>query len=387
MTISINQYEYDYFAAVGSFLRSQSIKQATRYLSSCFAVESAIQEFTFSLEKISKIAKAVILGIANAFITVYGTPISWLIGKGITFLSSTKINYASLPLKPTLLPQPQIGDTPLYTEFSYLREEFIRRNLHSRQEYLPLRAVGKTPIEGCLELMLNQIHVGQVAQVRDQHGHDEFVAKMRVYLSAIMVKIQESGTADEVEEQALVKGQALIALADASNVCAPTWLEAAEKVYNTLYAPPDARNKVLQYVQKLKEELLTEYIQIDLDGRHWHGLSYMRNFLGDELGLNENTSGLDPYAGENKGPLINALFKQLFIERYDDVNRIVSSVQAQIEAKPADWRCYYNFLVEIVQGMGVAEAEGVVVDQFVDTDYKPNFKGVNLMLRNIGILR
>ncbi|KAF3362445.1 hypothetical protein PHSC3_001045 [Chlamydiales bacterium STE3] len=67
-------------------------------------------------------------------------------------------------------------------------------------------------------------------------------------------------------------------MAEAFEVCHPTWLETATKIYSELEGRNIVKDNLLQFVQKYKEELTLTFCQNKL-GRHWHRLNFVRNPL------------------------------------------------------------------------------------------------------------
>jgi len=118
----------------------------------------------------------------------------------------------------------------------------------------------------------------------------EAAAKLQRYLDYIIVELQ---TADEN-----IAERTLTALYDASLVCSPTWIEIAAKEYSHLKGGGTQKERILRYIQDIKEDLILEY------GRQytefeWHVLNYARHFLGKEFGLNRSNIKYDANITDN----------------------------------------------------------------------------------------
>jgi hypothetical protein len=119
-------------------------------------------------------------------------------------------------------------------------------------------------------------------------------------------------------------------------------------------------------IQEYKESIILEFCQTEADAQ-WHTLNFVRNILGRELGLNTMLNAHDPYAGNQDAVFGKSLTKWLFLQRYENVNRLVSGIQSTINAQPYDVS-YYDHLVKVVTDEGIENPGEYVADQLYTED-------------------
>ncbi len=108
---------------------------------------------------------------------------------------------------------------------------------------------------------------------------------LQLYLKAIAARLSELKSPKKTE-------QVLVELNKASKVCAPTWLEVAKREYVNLYVASDAENRILKYIQEIKEEIIQDFIN-RIPGAHWNKLNEVRWAAGQELGLDDSLTKYD----------------------------------------------------------------------------------------------
>ena len=108
--------------------------------------------------------------------------------------------------------------------------------------------------------------------------------------------------------------------------------------------------------------------------------------VGDELGLNKRTE-LDVYAGHDDPVFSKNVVRRIFLELYEDTNRLITAVQTMINSQPYN-RAYHDYVLEIVKDQNIPKPEDYVSEHFFNPENGHIlFPGVNLMLRNIGVLK
>lgn len=364
MSINTEIYNYSYSAYIGSSLRAPLFQLATNIL-----VAAASKPWESTALKVIKIGFHAIV----ALIFVIPAAVAWCIGKAFTALSSTVLDHDGLCLAP---PPIEIAEAPPNTQISTLYDRFVALQIDRKE----VRG-GTTSKRDCLRRLcqwVSQKHTDIYPD--DLRKRNLFCTQVSRALKGIVAKI-ESGEVSADKERDL-----LTELAEAATRCYPTWLEVAEKLYAEVHNGSETvQVKLLRCIQECKETAILEFAQNDADA-HWHALNYVRNILGQELGLG-NRNSLDPYAGHDDPVFSKNITKWLFLERYDNTNHLVSSVQTMIHSRKYD-ACYHDFLVQIAKERDVPNPEDFVGETFFEgDDCKITFAGVNLMLRSMGVLR
>ncbi|MEZ5315612.1 MAG: DUF1539 domain-containing protein [Chlamydiales bacterium] len=80
------------------------------------------------------------------------------------------------------------------------------------------------------------------------------------------------------------KRSVLIALAEASSVCPPTWYEIARREVLSLLNIHSPEDQLLQWIQEMKEEIILNVVQNKIRS-DWHGINFIRiaeNFYDNE---------------------------------------------------------------------------------------------------------
>ena len=96
---------------------------------------------------------------------------------------------------------------------------------------------------------------------------------------------------------------------------------------------------------------------------------------------------LDAHVNWIQGAVLPVV-KWEFLRRHANANRLVFGVQNLIHTREYD-QAYHAFLVEkvIERGINKDSAPDYVTENFFDDNLKINFRGVNFMLKEIGILK
>ncbi len=176
----------------------------------------------------------------------------------------------------------------------------------------------------------------------------------------------------------------------AAGKCDPTWLEVSRKIFLEMSGIETVPQKLLRFVQGFKEQEILNYAQFDQGQSHWHTLSHVRNILGTEFGLNKAQD--DPYVPKlNSRILVNEqnFWRCILMDRYENVNKLIQFVATSIELDAdnvtADF--YNNYLVGMAKEEGIESPEDFIADNYFDEDYRVNERGINFMLRSIGVLK
>lgn len=366
MNVSLNNYNYSYANMLGSGLKHPLFK-----LVSNIATASSGNPLESEARRISKVA----LHCLFAAILIIPAGLAWLVGKAFTHFSKTQLNLDSLHLSPPPIEIPRQAPNQLIN-LRTLSDRFNQLNLKNIQPPTRLPYL-KTKLRDLCDWTTtrnNKIFPKSVMQ------RDLFCQQLTLYLNGIIKKIETGEISKEKESEILLE------LAEASTRCYPTWLEVSAKLYAEVHNQVESVEiKLLRFLQNYKESLILEYSQKEADVQ-WHALNYVRNILGLELGLNRVLNNHDPYAAQNDPTFGKSLTKWLFLQMYENANRLISSIHLMIDSQPYD-RCYAEFLIKIVQDQGITDATDYVEEHFYSEDFKLNHAGVNLMLRCIGVVK
>ncbi|MCC5832730.1 MAG: hypothetical protein JJU12_06790 [Chlamydiales bacterium] len=188
-------------------------------------------------------------------------------------------------------------------------------------------------------------------------------------------------------------------MAEVYIACRPTWLEGTKKVWQHLSGEIDCTNKLLRWVQEVKEELIIEEVQINRDHNHWHGLTYARKHCGEKYGLDltHQPTSADPhfenspfYSPGQVDDLFNFSYSEsrlvrgvmtlmhMQMEGYSDYERSGFVDALRLAVKDSD----YDIMGEFFETYQAVDQSGIVFHQ-----YRINSKGVMVLLMVIGQLK
>jgi|GEM_PF-5409271 len=366
MAINLNDYEYSYANAIGS-----SLKQPLFKLVSKIAIAANGKPGEPQACRIAKVA----FHCLKAAVFLIPAGLAWFVGKTVSHFSKTQIDHEGLHVAPESIQIPEDLASDQTIKISVLSDKFNALSLP--EESSP----DLTSKQESLQRLCDWI----VLEHRDLYPDDPstrklFCKQVSIFLKGIIHKI-DSGKISEDKKREILKE-----LAEASRRCYPTWLEVSAKLFGEVRGQVEnVPQKLLRFIQDYKESITLEFCQNDAD-LHWHGLNYLRNILGSELGLNTTLNALDFYAGNNDKIFSKNFSKWIFLQRYEDVNRLIASIQITINSREYD-PSYHDFLVETVGQQKIENPTDYVADHFYTEDFKLNDAGVNLMLRSIGILK
>jgi hypothetical protein len=366
MSLNLNNYSYSYANAIGNTLKQPLFK-----LVSNIAIASSGKPWESEACRIAKVAFHCL--VATLFVIPVG--LAWLVGKSIVYFSTTQIDHEGLFLAPPHIEIPQEIESDQLIDIRMLSDRFNQLNLPNE------RSSSQTSKQTSLRRLCDWTATENTNLYPDDPEKRKlFCKQLNIFLRDIIKKI-ESGEVSKDKERDI-----LMELAEASTRCYPTWLEVSAKLFAEVNGQAETVEvKLLRFLQEYKESIILEFCQKEVDAQ-WHALNYVRNLLGEELGLNTTLNSLDPYAAQNDATFGKCLTKWLFLQRYENVNRLISSIQIMINSRDYD-RSYHDFLLNTVKQEGIQAPEDYVASHFYSEDYKLNEAGVNLMLRSIGIVK
>lgn len=299
-----------------------------------------------------------------------------LTGKCITLFAKTQIDHKNLHLTPPSIPIPQEEEIDKTIDINQLAEEYKKMMIDEENDHKV-----KSLFNLCKEIIKNlsndSIAAGSTIYPDDPSKRKYFCTQMTLYLKGILKKDNELSP----DQKKIL----LSKLADASTVCYPTWFETTKKIYDELFwKNGSVEVKLLNMVQEYKENMILEVSQnVDYE---WHALNFVRNVAGKELGLNTSTNEMDPYATDDDFVFGKKLCKWIFLEKYENVNKLITAIYNRIDIEPYD-QSYHDFLLKIIESQGIKDPTDYIAEHFFSEDYKLNQAGVNCMLRGIGILK
>lgn len=366
MSVEINSYNYSYGNAIGSALQQPLFK-----LVSNIAIASSGKLNESQVLLIAKVAFHCL--VAAVFIIPVGQ--AWLIGKSISYFSKTQIDHESLFLAPPPIQIPEELESDQSIDIKILSDKFNQLNIVNR------RLPGQTSKEDYLLRLCTWTATQNANLYPDDPAKRELFCKQLSFSLKGIIKKINSGEVPKDKEKNI-----LIELAEASTRCYPTWLEVSAKLFAEVNGQAETVEvKLLRLIQEYKESIILDFCQKEAD-LQWHALNYVRNILGYELGLNTVLNQHDPYARQDDPTFGKGLTKWLFLQRYGNVNRLISSIQTIINSQNYDVS-YYEFLLDTAKQKGIEKPTEYVENHFYDEDSKLNAAGVNLMLRSIGIIK
>lgn len=291
----------------------------------------------------------------------------WLAGKGISMLGtpsmrSKGVSLAPPPIQaPPVLPEEAQNLNQLYTDFEQSipqakRETFQRAcRIIQNKESVPL--------------------------LNERHNQELFLNEMTLFLQNIYLLLQDPAISQAKKDEALTL------LADGFLVCSPTWLEQARKAYLALSGQEETgETLLLRHIQSYKDTYILEYVQNKIN-REWHALNYVRSLLADSLGLSKDYEQ-DPFIGQRYKVFGPGFCRWLFMQIYEDVNRLVSAIKTSINLVDFEAK-YGTMLTDAVQKTYPTMEDPVeyVLNHFYEDDRRTiNSKGVIALLSIIGIL-
>ena len=224
-------------------------------------------------------------------------------------------------------------------------------------------------------------------------GSDNYVLQnAQVYLKQIVHYLSEEQ--NESKRQMAVRG-----LFEAYKACQPTWLEGTKNVWNNLSGRDDFKNRLLGWVQEVKEEMIKEDIQITRNNSQWHGLNYARKHRGVKYGLDMSLdiSRADSYINMSaywSPGNVDALFYSSYTESRL-INGVMTKMHIDLEGYGDYDRCGF---IAVLQ-RAVNDEEYDIMGEFFETyavkhpqfgemeEYRINEKGVMVLLLAIGQLK
>lgn len=358
MRIDVNQLRFSKESDIATKLKNPLFK-----LVSNIAIAAEGKPNEHAALRIAKVA----LHCFIAALCIIPVGFASLLGKAISHFSKTKIDYEGLSKAPPPVELPQELESDSSIDIMSLSNR--------------LNAL-KAPIakQECLQRLCTwTIEENDNIYPNEPEKRQLFCKQLSLYLKGIVKKLDSGEVSKDKEKDLLTE------LADAATRCYPTWLEEAAKLYSEIHGQAGtAEVKLLKYVQEYKESVILQFVQKDANFQ-WHSLNYVRNILGKELGLNTTLNQLDPYVA-NDSKFGKNLTKWLFLQKYENVNTLITSVQDNINKQNYD-QSLYDLLIKACEQKGVENPQDYVATNFYDEDYKIKAEGVNLMLRFIGVLR
>lgn len=366
MNINLSNCNYSYANAIGNTLRQPLFKLVSNI---------AIAASGKPLERLALTVSKVALNCLVAALFIAPTSIIWFMGKLISHCGKTKIDHRGLSKAPPEIQPPQDMESDQRIDIRDLSNRYDKLNSRAKKPY------NKNSKNYSLRQLCNWTATKNLNIYPDDATKRElFCKQLSLFLKGIIKKI-ESGEVTKEKE-----GDILMELAEASTRCYPTWLEVAEKLFeevNNKTKPVEV--KLLKIIQEYKKSIILEFCQQEANTQ-WHALNYVRNILGFELGLNTTLNKFDPYALDDDPAFGKGLSKWLFLERYENVNRLIASVGEKINSQKYD-QSYHDFLNNMVKQKNIKNSEDYVGSHFFDENYKINEAGVNFLLKSIGVLK
>lgn len=236
-----------------------------------------------SLSKCERVVKRILGFLGTVFL--FPLVLIGFIAKRITENEYSKEDYAMTEsirdfTGPSLL-RDKISKSPLPIASPTL----VVSNTHNIDSIVTIwEKVGKTHVDydkirnHLDDWLKNTVPVPDKYTFISQKRAPQAAADLQNYLGHIIQIIEDGKISDDRAEQVI------LALYDASIVCPPTWLEVALKQYEILKGGDGAEQRVLNYVQQIKEDLIIDFTST-LEDVEWHALNYMRWLVGKELGL------------------------------------------------------------------------------------------------------
>lgn len=192
---------------------------------------------------------------------------------------------------------------------------------------------------------------------------------------------------------------ALLELAEAGKKCPPTWLEVSAKIYKETCGYPGIEDKMRQYIQMIKEDILRFEIEKeglinrDFHRYEWHVLEFARHMIGIKWGLDRTNLHLDNAYGLNR---LTNVQKKHFKKRFDEMlydqftaTKVSYSLKEKINKKVYDQELAPYFRRKLKErGMTDDEADEYIFDHFYDdSSVKLTEEGACAILEFMGIIQ
>lgn len=353
--MDINQYGFSRASELGQTLSAPLDRSISN-------IKSSLRDtFSFQLRAIIGVIQLVWYSVIGAITFIPYVPF-WVAGRVISPFASSKINFRGLHYKPMEIDLNPVLDTSR-VDLNYLKN-----------------CIGKENIG----------NVGSVIALA-RGGGGEPQKQYAIFVKAIIKKMME-GNLTQDQKVTIVKR-----LAEATTHCFPTSVETAGKIYFELYGGDDVDTKILRMVQDYKESIILEILEVDLNYSQWHVLNHARAALGSELGLDKSLVEFD---GNTRywgylSPGTVMFVRDMFYQRYANVNHLVEAVQTRINMSPPKevYAVYSEILKQIAKDNGLRNEPGRNnIDDFVTTqcfneDYSIKSEAVNMILRKLDIIK
>lgn len=320
-----------------------------------------------------------VLHLLVAVVFIIPVILSWCLGKLINCFSKSRIDYFGLTLMSQGIPFPQKDPTHLI-DLEFLADQF---DMLLKEE--TIGDLTHNTIKTNFRAMLVWIKDTQKRSTIDAEDQIKilFCRELARYLEAIIIKIQLGEVSYETTESVLKK------LSEIPNLCASDKFKTILSVYEGLIGKLDGgETKILKYVQDYKEAIILEFCQLYLDDA-WNGFNAVRNVFREELGWNMAWSRFNPTAGSEFPALSRALMRWFFLQRYQDVNRLIAIVHRMIISRKKYDPELYDLLLKIVRKRGNTDDPISFVNLNLykrgTQELKP--AGVNMMLRAVRIIK
>lgn len=354
--MKLDNYNFSYANHVGNVL-----KRPLAELVVGVALALAPKPHEKIAERVAKIFFRVIL----AIILVIPAGMAWLLGKAIILCSKTQIDHDQLALTPPPIQLPDV--TNLMHD----------RLLEKFNVYFPGIEKNRQEIEHISNSISNWRPDPDSANF---NKHELLNREMKIFLTQIIKKMDAYEVSDDEARTFLTK------LADLSTRCPETWHEVIAQFYAQIYDGwKSAIEKLLKMVQDYKEGIILEFGQLKA-GTEWHVINFVRNQIGDEVGLNTKLGENDQWASGDDPIFGKSLTKWIFMQTFEDANRMVQAITTAINQGKYD-PVFQDLILETIKAKGMEKAEDLVAEHFFTEDYKIKECGVNLMLKEIRILK
>lgn len=329
-----------------------------------------------------------ILGVFVMLLAVIPATILWFASKAINLMTPVRVNLENLNIAPKNVLTPLVDDNI----------DISRLLVHYKEQGVEIPDRTKTKEDGYagLKRLCDSIKEQSSFLLRDSgfYERDEWCQKISSFLRAIIAKLDDETTSDDDKKRYIKR------IAAASLVCYPTWMQEAARVYKDFVLErSDPKEILLHEVQNYKEDLIQEYGQQDAD-LQWHTLNFMRNILGDELGLDKKAAEGDIYAGDDDPIFGKRLSKWIFLQRFKNADRLIRAIHTRLHEKATrsdeitenHSAMFGTTLVEIVKKHninleGAEDETDFVIFKLINIDGRTlTPRAVKLLLQHYGIL-
>lgn len=238
-----------------------------------------------------------------------------------------------------------------------------------------------------LRMAYNTFTSDQCRLIRRDFKDDFRMKEFERYLSGI-VDLLES-------EKQSQKDRVISELADALEVCLPTWVEKARKLYEELCDAGTPEDNLLREVESYKEEIITDFFQRTLGFTQWHYLNGARVNLGREIGIRQELANTDQYVTQLSF-LQRFFVKWCFWTWYNNANLLIEAVTNRIQLSGKDMSYYMFFNQKLSAKNSISNADSSEEEEdhtiaYIESHFYRNRQitkeGVAFMLKEMGILR